>query len=215
MIHELRIYTLWPGKVPEFLKLAEERARVIRGDDYGKCEGYWFTEFGSLNQIVHLWSYDDLNDRADARARLSQNADWNNEYVAHVRPLMRRQQIRLMHPRLDLKTPDSEGRGDGHIYEYRYYQTRVGQAANWIKAISEAMPARERHSPNVCLWQTEAENPNEVSHMWAYDDLAHRERARAAATGDPDWRAFLKKSGAMLEGMQNMLLIPAPFSPLK
>ena len=69
MIHELRIYTLWPGKVPEFLKLAEERAMVIRGNDYGNCEGYWFTEFGSLNQIAHLWSYEDLNERADAWGR--------------------------------------------------------------------------------------------------------------------------------------------------
>ena len=34
MIHELRIYTLWPGKDPEFLKLAEERAMEIRGDRY-------------------------------------------------------------------------------------------------------------------------------------------------------------------------------------
>ena len=78
MIHELRIYTLWPGKVPEFLKLAEERAMVIRGDSYGKCEGYWFSEVGSLNQIAHLWSYEDLNNRADARARLGKNAEWNN-----------------------------------------------------------------------------------------------------------------------------------------
>ncbi len=211
MIHELRIYTLWPGKVPEFLKLAEERARVIRGDDYGKCEGYWFTEFGTLNQIVHLWSYDDLNDRQDARTRLGQNPDWTNDYVAHVKPLIRRQQIRLMHPRLPLKAPGSEG----NIYEYRYYQTHMGGAPAFINAISEAMPARERHSQNVCLWHTEAENPNEVSHLWVYDDLAHRAQARGNAMADPDWQAFLGKGGQHLVEMQNLLLLPAAFSPLK
>ena len=211
MIHELRIYTLWPGKVPEFLKLAEERAMVIRGDNYGKCEGYWFSEVGSLNQIAHLWSYEDLNNRADARARLGKNAEWNNEYVAHVRPLMRRQKIRLMQPRLDLKVPE----GGGHIYEYRFYQTKVGQAGAWIDAISEAMPAREKYSQNICLWQTEAENPNEVSHMWVYDDLNQRTQARAGANADPGWQSFLKKSGSMLEEMENTILIPAQFSPLK
>ena len=211
MVHELRIYTLWPGKVPNFLKLAEERARVIRGDDYGKCEGYWFSDIGGLNQIVHLWSYADLNDRTDARSRLAENADWNNEYVAHVRPLMRRQKIRLMQPRLDLKAP----KGEDHIYEYRYYQTNVGQAGAWLDAISQAMPAREKYSQNICLWQTEAENPNEVSHMWVYDDLNQRAQARTDANSDPDWQSFLKKSGSMLKEMESTLLIPAKFSPLK
>ena len=192
MVHELRIYTLWPGKVPEFLKLAEERARVIRGDDYGKCEGYWFSDIGGLNQIVHLWSYEDLNDRTDARSRLAKNVDWNKEYV-------------------DLKVP----KGEDHIYEYRYYQTNVGQAGAWIDAISQAMPAREKYSQNICLWQTEAENPNEVSHMWVYDDLNQRAQARADANSDPDWQSFLKKSGSMLMEMKSTLLIPAGFSPLK
>ena len=211
MIHELRIYTLWPGKVPEFLKLAEERAVKIRGNDYGKMEGYWFSEFGTLNQILHLWSYDDLNARAEARAGLAQNPDWRTEYVAHVQPLIRRQEIRLMHPRLPLKAPGSSG----NIYEYRYYQTRIGKAAAFADAISGAMPVRERHSKNVCLWHTEAENPNEVSHLWVYNDLAHRAQARANAGTDPDWQAFLKEGGQYLEEMQNMLLLPAPFSPLK
>ena len=65
MIHELRIYTLKPGKVPEFMKLAEERAMPIRGDNYGKLVGYWFSEFGPLNQIFHLWEFEDLNTRAE------------------------------------------------------------------------------------------------------------------------------------------------------
>ena len=33
MVHELRIYTLWPGKVPDFLKLAEERAELEEAAD--------------------------------------------------------------------------------------------------------------------------------------------------------------------------------------
>lgn len=211
MIHELRIYTLWPGKVPEFLKLAEERAVKIRGNDYGKMEGYWFSEFGTLNQVLHLWSYDDLNARAEARTGLSQNPDWISEYVAHVQPLIRRQEIRLMHPRLPLKTPSSSG----NIYEYRYYKTKIGKAVPWTKAFLDIMPVRERHSPNVGVWHTEAENPNEVSHMWIYDDMAHRNEARANCAADPDWQAFLKEGGPYLEEMQNMLLLPAPFSPLK
>lgn len=210
MIHELRIYTLKPGKVPEFLKLAEERAMPIRGDNYGKCEGYWFTEVGPLNQIFHLWAFEDLNERQKLRGELGQLKAWREEYVAHVQPLMRQQQIRLMHPRLPLKPPAERG----NIYEYRCYQTAIGKAPGFIEAISEAMPVREKYSQNVCLWHSEAALPNEVSHLWVYKDFEARMKARGASTQDEDWRAFLAKGGSMLEEMHSTLLLPAPFSPL-
>ena len=71
MIYELRTYTLMPGKQGEYLKLNGEIGRKIRGDKYGKLEGYWSTEFGMLNQLVHLWSYADLNERERLRGELS------------------------------------------------------------------------------------------------------------------------------------------------
>ena len=55
MIYELRTYTLVPGKQAEYLKLSGDVGRKARGDKYGKLEGHWFTEFGTLNQVVHLW----------------------------------------------------------------------------------------------------------------------------------------------------------------
>jgi hypothetical protein len=211
MIHELRTYTLWPGQVPAFLQSAEEIAMPIRGDDYGKLEGFWFTEFGRLNQVVHLWSHADLNARQDARTRLAQNRDWTTDYVPAVQPLIRHQSIRLMHPRLPLKAPT----GNGNVYEYRHYQMRIGKAPEFIALISEAMPVREKYSQNVCLWHSEAAEPNEVSHLWVYDDLNARMEARAKSRQDPDWGAFLGKAGPCLEEMSAIILIPAPFSPLQ
>ncbi len=210
MIHELRTYTLWPGKVPAFLKLAEEKARPIRGNDYGTMEGYWFTEVGALNQVVHLWSYDDLNARQDARDRLAQNKAWREEYTSQVFPLIQKQEIRLLHPRMPLKPPANTG----NIYEYRYYRTATGKAGEFIANMVEAMPARERYSQNVCLWQSEAAQPNEVSHLWAYESFEARMAARGESVKDDEWRAFLAKGGALLEEMHSLLLIPAPFSPL-
>lgn len=211
MIHELRIYTLWPGKVPAFFKLVEDMAIPVRGDDYGKLEGYWFTEFGTLNQVVHLWSHADMNARQDARDRLAQNKDWMTQVVPEVLPMIRAQHVRLMHPRLPLKPPSSTG----NVYEYRYYTTRLGKAPEFIAKISEAMPVRERHSQNVCLWHSETPDPNEVSHLWVYDDLNARAAARAAAQQDPDWQAFLGVGGPLLEEMKSIVLNPASVSPLK
>ena len=85
MIHELRIYTTLAGKAPETAKNSGEVARAIRGDNYGKLEGYWMTEIGPLNQVVHLWSYADLNERARLRVELSKNERWTKEYLPLVR----------------------------------------------------------------------------------------------------------------------------------
>lgn len=64
MIQELRIYTARPGGAPELARNSGTVARDIRGDKYGKLEGYWLTEIGALNQVMHLWSYTDLNEPA-------------------------------------------------------------------------------------------------------------------------------------------------------
>ena len=70
MIYELRTYTLKPGPAPDAAAASGGVGREIRGDDYGKLEGYWMTEIGPLNQVMHLWSYADLNERARIRKRL-------------------------------------------------------------------------------------------------------------------------------------------------
>ena len=94
MIYELRTYTLKQGSVPDVVKAASTVSRDIRKDDYGKLEGYWVTEIGPLNQVMHLWSYSDLNERAKMRAELAKNPRWSSEYVPLIRPLLVRQEVR-------------------------------------------------------------------------------------------------------------------------
>ena len=105
MIHELRTYTTPAGKAPQLAKYSAEIGRPIRGDDYGKLEGYWLTEIGPLNQVMHLWSYADLNDRQLKRAALGKNDRWRNEFLPKAAPLILRQDIRLMDPVRPLAPP--------------------------------------------------------------------------------------------------------------
>ena len=60
MIHELRRYQIKPGKLADYVEKSGSIGRVVRGDRYGKLLGYWSTELGPLNQVVHLWEYADL-----------------------------------------------------------------------------------------------------------------------------------------------------------
>src|SRR5262245_64299558 len=57
MIYELRTYTLKQGSVPDVVKAASTVSRSIRGDEYGKIEGYWTTDMGQVKQVMQLLRY--------------------------------------------------------------------------------------------------------------------------------------------------------------
>src|SRR6266540_1907180 len=113
MIYELRTYTLVPGKQAEYLKLSGDVGRKARGDKYGKLEGHWFTEFGTLNQVVHLWSYPDLNERERLRGELAKNEEWTKGYLPQIRSMLAAQENKILSAQLPLKPPASGGQGRG------------------------------------------------------------------------------------------------------
>jgi len=211
MIHELRTYTLMPGKQGEYLKLNEQVGRKVRGDKYGKLEGSWTTEFGLLNQFVHLWNYPSLDERDRLRGELSKNDEWTKGYVPQIRPMLQAQENKILSVQLPFKPPVEPG----HLYELRWYRTQVGKAGEWLGHFKAIMPVREKYSTNVGVWQTEAGQLNEVVHMWAYRDLNHRASVRGQVMQDPEWQAFLGESSPLLIEMRSVILNAAPASPMK
>jgi NIPSNAP protein len=211
MIYELRTYTLMPGKQGEYLKLNQEIGRQTRGDKYGKLEGAWTTEFGLLNQYVHLWNYPSLDERDRLRAELMKNEDWTKGYVPKIRPMMLAQENKILSPVLPLKPPADAG----HVYELRWYRAHPGKAAEWLGHFKAIMPVREKFSKNVGLWQTEMGQLNEVVHLWAYRDLNHRGEVRGNALKDPEWQKFLAVSAPLLVEMRSVVLNPTAVSPMR
>lgn len=97
MIVEERIYTLHAGKVPVFLKAYEEHGLEIQKRILGTMVGYFFTEFGPQNQIVHMWAYRDLADRTERRARLAADPGWR-KFREISAPLLLLQENKLLIP---------------------------------------------------------------------------------------------------------------------
>jgi hypothetical protein len=98
MIVEQRVYRLHTGKVPEYLRIYGEQVRAIQEPILGRMLG-WFTanEFGELNRVVHLWGYDDLDDRARRRATLAADPGWQ-AVLAQIVPLIRSQESTILTP---------------------------------------------------------------------------------------------------------------------
>lgn len=211
MIYELRTYTLVPGKQAEYLRLSAEVGRQARGDRYGVLEGHWYTEFGTLNQVVHLWRYADLGERERLRAELARNEAWTQGYLPQIRPLLLAQENKILTAALPVQAPA----GRGHLYELRWYRTHVGKAGEWLAHFKAVMPAREKYMHRVGLWQTEMGQLNEVIHMWAFTSLDERAAARARLAQDPEWQKFLPLSSPLLAHMQATILNPSPHSPMQ
>ena len=76
MIFDLRTYTMVPGRLKPFLTLYEAEGLPVQVRHQGQPIGYFVTEIGTNNQVVHLWAYDSLADRERKRAALDADPEW-------------------------------------------------------------------------------------------------------------------------------------------
>ena len=59
--------------------------------------GYFTTEIGELNALVHLWGYDSFEERARRRALLAAEPVWQ-DYLVKIRPMLQSMNNRLLTP---------------------------------------------------------------------------------------------------------------------
>lgn len=57
MFYELRTYTLKPTKLADWLALYKSAALEVQQEHLGNLVGFFTTEIGEVNQVIHLWAY--------------------------------------------------------------------------------------------------------------------------------------------------------------
>jgi hypothetical protein len=97
MIVEQRTYTLRPGEVTNYLRLYEAEGLAVQTRILGRLVGYYTSETGDVNQLVHLWAYDDMADRQRRRAALFADPVWL-AYVPKVMQLILTQESKILLP---------------------------------------------------------------------------------------------------------------------
>lgn len=98
MIIEERYYICHPGRSQEFLTIFEEGCLAIQARILGCFIGMWETEIGGdLSQIVHMWGYTDLEDRARRRTKLFKNKAYMKQ-VARLLPCVMTMENRILVP---------------------------------------------------------------------------------------------------------------------
>jgi len=102
------------------------------------------------------------------------------------------------------------------IYEMRTYGMKVGSVPVYLELVEEeGIQIQKGHLGDlVGYFSTEIGPLNEIVHIWAFADLADRAARRAKLAADPRWQRFMPKIQALIDTMENKILLPAPFSPL-
>jgi hypothetical protein len=145
MFYEVRTYTLRPGTVATF----EERfaKRLPLREHHSKLGAFWHTEFGPLNQVIHVYPYDDLQQRTAVRAALAN--DTARQQLPGGGDLVVAQEAEMMNPAPFMHPLGSRDYGTGNLYEMRIYTYAPGDIPQVLEAWAKAIPAREQFSP----WQ--------------------------------------------------------------
>ena len=208
MIYEVRTYTLKPGTVAEFESRFEQRHPYR--EKYSKLGAFWHTEMGPLNQVIHVWEYEDLNQREEAREAASQDRDLQR--LPGGREFVVEQQSEAVMPAPFMHPLGSRDYGTGNIYEMRTYTYEPGGIREVLKAWEEAIPHREEYSPLAACWYTEFGGLNRFTHVWVYPDLNERSRIRAESRQGTHWPP---QASVRPVRQENKILMSAAFSPVK
>ncbi len=205
MIIEMRTYTLRPGTLAEAEKRFGEA--LPNREKHGKLAAFWHTEVGPLNQIIHLWCYDNFEHRNAVRTAAMKGPGWPpalGEFITEM-------QNEVFHPAPFC--PPLEPRQVGPLFEIRQYTLVPGAIPGLIERWSDKIEGRQKFSPLIAGMYSEFGALNKWVHIWAYKDANERTSVRAAAAATGQWPA--RNPPGVVVKQENAFVMPASFSPIR
>ena len=144
MIIEVRTYQLKPGSVAEVEKRWAEA--LPAREKLSKLTAFWHSEVGALNEITHVWTYDNFEQRTAIRAEAVKTGVWPpkaSEFIVSMQS-----EIFLPAP----FSPPLEPRSVGPLFEIRSYTLAPGGIPGMIERWSAKIEGRQKYSPLVGAW---------------------------------------------------------------
>jgi hypothetical protein len=96
-IYEQRTYTVVVGKMADVIELYQTQGWPALSRHAGKLVGYFTGDIGALNQLVHLWKFDDDADRRAFWAALFADPAFM-AFARQLRPMLVSQENKLLMP---------------------------------------------------------------------------------------------------------------------
>jgi hypothetical protein len=76
MILDERSYAIPPAHLREYLEIYEAEGMALQVSHLGDLVGWFTTDIGVVNEVVHIWRYADLGDRERRRAAMEADPQW-------------------------------------------------------------------------------------------------------------------------------------------
>ena len=204
MIYEFRTYDLVTGKLDYVLEKFGEK--IDGRNTVSNIGAFWYTEIGPLNQIIHVWPYENMEHRNSCRKEAVNKGLWppntgdcmvnmNTEFWIPVS-----------------FSPEMRERNIGPFFEMRIYTYPPGQIEKILPAWEEKIEERKKLSDLVGAYISEVGNVNKFMHIWAYKDLQQRTESRKKFS-EIGWPP--KSEAKPPIKMENKILLPSNSSPIK
>jgi hypothetical protein len=207
MIYEIRTYTLKPGSVPEYEKrFAEALQPRLK---YSQLYGMWHTEIGPLNQIVHIWGYETLQQRADTRVAASK--DSSGKWPPDTNDLVVTQESDILVPIKGMHHHSGVNELGG-LYELRMYTYGSGATTSVAETFAERYPKRHEVYPVGGIWTSDLGNLNRLYQLFPYKNWDHRDEVRTELREKQIWPPH-SEARPVAQLVRHM--VPAAFSPLR
>ncbi|HCG91884.1 MAG TPA: hypothetical protein DEZ08_08640 [Dehalococcoidia bacterium] len=203
MLYEVRTYILKAGSIPHF-EDEFEKALPAR-EKLSKLGALWHTEIGPLNQVIHVWPYESIEERSAIRAEAIATGVWP--------PKMDPGTIINMQSEIFIPAPFMRPLGGdqalGNVYEMRTYTYQPGAMPEVVKRWGERIVEREQSSPLAAGMYSDLGGLNKWVHIWPYKDLNHRAEIRSnrGENWPPPTREFIVSQ-------ESKIMIPANCSPM-
>ncbi len=205
MIYEIRTYGLVPGSVAEVEKRFGEAYEYRK--KYSELAAFWHTDIGPLNEIIHVWPYQDMGERARVRAETAREPNWPPKISDFIRAM--HSEILVPFPFSPLLKPGKFG----PIYEIRIYTVKSGTIPEIMKAWEPKLPGRLKLSPLAVVGNVDLGEANRLIHIWPYSSFGQREEVRAQARKLGVWPPTGMPERLLTQ--MNKIVVPSSFSPMQ
>lgn len=102
------------------------------------------------------------------------------------------------------------------IIEKRTYTLHPGALGEFLALYeAEGLALHQKYLPMLGYFVSDIGPLNQIITLWGYESMAERDEKRAALYANPDWIAFGPKTTGYIRTMENMILKPTAFSPIR
>ena len=204
MIYEFRTYQIKAGSLQTVISKFQEK---IEGrNTISKIGAFWYSEIGVLNQIVHVWPYENMEHRNQCREKAVKKNLWPPDTAEYMLSM----NTEFWKP--VSFSPKLEQRNIGPFFEMRIYTFPFNEINKMLPAWEEKIEARKSLAPLVGAFVSEVGEVNKFMHIWGYKSLQHRTEAREkfSSIGWPP-----KSEAKPPLFMENKIVMPSEFSPIQ